>query len=140
MGLRKIEKPKGETSKHLQDVCSVIRKALHLDHLEQRYTIIDEDTSHASSWIYNDGWRLNIKMYNSFWEQEGEQQARDLIHEHIHVALHPYHQAFTTIRDGWVAPHNSKQVEEIDTKAGEMAVDHLTSALFDLLEPQLKKI
>lgn len=121
-----------------ESVCCAIRKALNLEHLERQYEFSNEGTTIASTTVFNEGWRLFMRIRPQFWEHEYEQQCRFLIHEHIHVALHPLHQAQDTIAREWVAAHNSSQVEEIGHKGSEIAVDHLTEAIYRLIRDRLE--
>lgn len=117
---------------------------MHLDHLERTYRFPNKQAgegSKAYATVFESGWRLQITLQPEFWEQEDFfQQVRWLIHEHVHVALHPYHQACGTINDQWVAPHNSTQVQEVERQAAEIVVDHLTEVFYRLLEDRFDNL
>jgi len=134
-----IAKPirKSET-KRFQDVCQKIREALNLEHLEREYRLIGRDgTGIAAAEIFQYGWRLLIFIRPNFWEAAYEKQVRYLIHEHIHVALHAYHQASDRIVSDWICTHDKSQVEELNQTGAEIAVDHLTEVFYRLLRDRL---
>jgi len=128
---------KSET-KRFQDVCQKIREALNLEHLEREYRSAPKSGgSIAMTTIFEYGWRLLIHIRPCFWDAAYEKQVRYLIHEHIHVALHAYHQASDRIVSDWICPHDKSQVEELNHTGAEIAVDHLTEVFYRLLRDRL---
>ena len=133
--MRKLTK---KDTKRFEKVCRIIREALHLEHLEQIYELNGKSKGNciATTNICAYGWRLYITIRPPFWQSEFEQQIRYLIHEHVHVALHAYHQATDRVKDTWVAPHCTSQVDDVTRTGAEIAVEHLTEVFLQLLKPR----
>lgn len=124
--------------RRFEEVCSIIRKALHLDHLDRDYRFEGKDDGNiATTHVFSQGWRLLIYIRPDFWEHSYEKQLKFLIHEHVHVCLHPYHQAFDSVQDDWVPSHCRSQVQEKNHTSAEISVDHLESVFFELLKHKL---
>ena len=133
--MRKVTK---KNTKQLEEVCRRIRQTLHIDHLERTYEVNGKvyGNSVATTTVSGYGWRLFITLRPSFWKAEFDQQLRYLIHKHIHVALHAYHQATDRVYDNWVPPHCRSQVDEVTRTGAEIAVDHLTEVFYQLIKPR----
>ena len=133
-----LKQLKKSDRRRFDELCAIIRKALHLDHLEREYLFEDDPDSRsvASTKIFSYGWRLLIYIRPIFWDEPFDKQLRYLIHEHVHVCLHPYHQATDRVQDEWICPHDKTQVIELLHTGAEISVDHLTEVFYRLLKDQ----
>lgn len=119
-------------------LCKTIRDALLIDHLQQEYIFSDKDDGNiATTHVLSQGWRLKVSIKPEFWTLPYKDQVLSLIHEHIHVVLHPYHQAFDTVQTDWVSPHCRTQVQDINHQSAEIVVDHLTEVVFRLIRDRI---
>jgi hypothetical protein len=117
-------------------VCKIIRDALHLEHWEKRYSFnvkAPDAETYAESKTYKSGRRLWICIYPKFWTLEPEIQLTTLIHEHLHVLHSPVYQVIDKIID-WTHESDRRAFDLWNSKADEHVIDHLTSAVYDLLK------
>ena len=133
----------GLTKAQVCRVCDVVRERLGLGALcvEIDFPPQDEDDEYrfASTFIYYSGWRCRMEYLPHFFKQTGRRQLEIIVHEHLHLLMHPIEQVLLRCRDEWCKPSKLSELETSAHLASETAVDHATGPVYRLLEPHIQK-
>lgn len=137
--MQKLKKPtKAKNCPHrkrFDEVCDIIREALHVEHWEARYDFEKNEkgsNAYAEQKMYCEGRRIWIVVYDHFWGLATKEQYTTLIHEHIHAVMIPYDQMVHRMVD-WSHETDRRWSNDVTDKGREHVVDHLTSVIYDLI-------
>lgn len=121
-------------------VCEVVRAKLGLGDLCYNYCLDAGDESfYADARTYYSGWEITIRFYDAFYKAPLFKQIEIIVHEHLHVLLHPLDQAIMRI-EKYLVSNRKKHSHELLEVARELTVEHATASLVKLLEPHIVKV
>jgi hypothetical protein len=134
----------GLTKTQVGRVCNVVRERLGLGALcveiDFPACACEEDADRfAATFIYYSGWRCRMEYLPHFFAQTRQRQLEIIVHEHLHLLMHPIEQVLLRCRDEWCKPSKLSELETSAHLASETAVDHATGPVYRLLEPHIQK-
>lgn len=137
---RRVQKLRKSDRRHFEDVCRRLREQLHLEHWRCDYRFTDKDEDAIAS--YNcpkslGNRRVWIDIHKPFWEYDGDEQLRTLIHEHVHAILSPYEQALVTAISEMHPSDKPWATHLVRSGMAEIVTDHLEAVLYDLLHSRI---
>lgn len=131
-----MKKLRKQDRHRFDSVCEKIRETLkltaHREHYSFRKVADDNDSVVGRCHIHEVGDFCSITIYDGFWEMDGKDQLKVLIHEHAHAVLAPLTQAYN-MACGQFHPSVRDQVKDLYLMADERVTHHLESVLYDFL-------
>lgn len=119
-------------------VCNVIRDGLGLSSLPTSYNY-PKDKGYAGTLIKRRGWGCWLSFFPAYFVgHDFHEQVETIIHEMLHVSMHPVCQAVLHHVDG-MPKKAGREFELAFDRANEIVADHMTGAVLKLLWPQIVK-
>lgn len=120
-------------------VCDVVRDALGLGMFNLWTEFPKKDGPEgdlACATTFYSGWKCRLRFYPHFFRRPLDVQLYAIVHEHIHLLMHPYDQAIARHQLTLKSEVN-ETFEEAITVAREITVDHATGPIYKLLEQRI---
>jgi len=143
--MKPLKKPtKAKNSRHgrrFDEVCREIRRIFHLEKWRSDYDIDakSEDGAFATTYTPEVNKRIWIDFRPEFWEADGKEQLKTLIHEHVHCILCEYTQLVQYLEQD-LGKKESEYVERMRQIASEHITDHLEAVIYDLINDRFKSL
>jgi hypothetical protein len=130
---------KREWSK-LTKICKVVADKLGVGSLTLQYCYDDKNDNYAYCWTLKRGWRGIIYFCKEFFELPLHRQLTVIVHEHVHVLMHPMDQVIHEMLHKNCDCATRNRIEDAIDNAREIVVSHCESALLELIMPHIKKV